>query len=86
MVQANSATSEEAAASSQQLNNQASRMKASVARFKLNHVGGSFYRRMPDILKYRSRGLTAAPLIQPAEAGVKPKKIALTDDEGFGKY
>jgi len=87
VVQANSATSEEAAASSQQLNNQASRMKASVARFKLNHVGGSFYQ--PEDTGHteiQKPSLTAAPLIQPAEAGVKPKKIALTDDEGFGKY
>lgn len=88
VVQANSSTSEEAATASQNLNQQADIMRANVGKFRLSNNGGSFYGgngssaiQKPD--------LTSAgrhPAVVPAKPGVKPRTIALTDDEGFGKY
>lgn len=86
VVQGNSATAEEAAAASQQLNNQAARMKASVSKFKLNNFGGGFYDGAPSVNAGQPQGFADAPMVQPARAGVKPKQILLTDEEGFGKY
>ena len=95
VVQSNSSTSEEAATASQHLSTQADNMKASVGRFKLGHTANSFYQ--PSAAKapavrgeaqpgsiQRGQGGTGA--VKPAAPGVKPKTIALTDEEGFGKY
>lgn len=84
VVQANSATSEQAAAASQQLNNQAARMKASAAKFKLNNIGASLY--ATDDAEIQKPSFAEETAVKPAKPGVKPKIIALTDDEGFGKY
>ncbi len=93
VVQSNSATSQEAASASQQLSAQADRMRETVAHFKLAK-GVAKYRSltnaaMPDIPKNVEKPdleETPAPIIKPAAPGVKPKTIALTDEEGFGKY
>lgn len=88
VVQANSSTSEEAATASQNLNQQADIMRANVGKFRLSNSGGSFYGgnggsaiQKPDL---SSAG--RQPAVVPAKPGVKPRTIALTDDEGFGKY
>ena len=88
VVQANSSTSEEAATASQNLNQQADIMRANVGKFRLSNSGGSFYGgnggsaiQKPDL---SSAGRQPAVVL--AKPGVKPRTIALTDDEGFGKY
>ena len=88
VVQANSSTSEEAATASQNLNQQADIMRASVGKFRLSNSGGSFYGgnggsaiQKPDLTSAGRQ-----PAVVPAKPGVKPRTIALTDDEGFGKY
>ena len=88
VVQANSSTSEEAATASQNLNQQADIMRANVGKFRLSNSGGSFYGgnggsaiQKPDLTSAGSQ-----PAVVPAKPGVKPRTIALTDDEGFGKY
>ncbi len=86
VVQANSSTSEEAATASQNLNQQADRMKSSVGKFKLGNIAGGFYTpaNKGEIQKPSFEGARAT--LKPAEHGVKPTTIALTDEEGFGKY
>lgn len=88
VVQANSSTSEEAATASQNLNQQADIMRANVGKFRLSNSGGSFYGgnggsaiQKPDLTSAGRQ-----PAVVPAKPGVKPRTIALTDDEGFGKY
>lgn len=89
VVQANSSTSEEAATASQNLNQQADIMRANVGKFRLGNKVSSFYGggsanssiQKPDLSSSGKR-----PAIVPATPGVKPKTIALTDEEGFGKY
>jgi len=88
VVQANSSTSEEAATASQNLNQQADIMRANVGKFRLSNNGGSFYGgnggsaiQKPDLTSAGRQ-----PAVVPAKPGVKPRTIALTDDEGFGKY
>ena len=88
VVQANSSTSEEAATASQNLNQQADIMRANVGKFRLSNNGGSFYGgngssaiQKPDLTSAGRK-----PAVVPAKPGVKPRTIALTDDEGFGKY
>lgn len=88
VVQANSSTSEEAATASQNLNQQADIMRANVGKFRLSNRGGSFYGgnggsaiQKPDLTSAGRQ-----PAVVPAKPGVKPRTIALTDDEGFGKY
>ena len=88
VVQANSSTSEEAATASQNLNQQADIMRANVGKFRLSNGGGSFYGgnggsaiQKPDLTSAGRQ-----PAVVPAKPGVKPRTIALTDDEGFGKY
>ena len=87
VVQANSSTSEEAATASQNLNQQADIMRANVGKFRLSNSGGSFYGgnggsaiQKPDLTSAGRQ-----PAVVPAKPGVKPRTIALTDDEGFGK-
>ena len=89
VVQANSSTSEEAATASQNLNQQANIMRASVGKFRLNNHAGSFYHAPGRSGAVQKPDLSSAgrqPAVVPAAPGVKPKTIALTDDEGFGKY
>ena len=88
VVQANSSTSEEAATASQNLNQQADIMRANVGKFRLSNSGSSFYGgnggsaiQKPDLTSAGRQ-----PAVVPAKPGVKPRTIALTDDEGFGKY
>lgn len=92
VVQANSATSEEAASASEELNAQAQRMKETTARFKVNtsapmmssdFTGNMQIPRVQTVQPLRSKGMSGA---KPVAPGVKPKTIALTEDEGFGKY
>lgn len=97
VVQSNSATSEEAAAASQQLSAQADRMKETVRKFKLGNISRTYApkiseprRVMPQEAEMLTGDAEPAPqersVLRPAAPGVKPKTIALTDDEGFGKY
>ena len=99
MVQANSATSEEAASASEELNAQAERMKETASRFKVN---GGISRVSPSSSNFTSEpikkpdtfapvhstGMSGAIPAKPKKAapGAKPKKIVLTDEEDFGKY
>ena len=88
VVQANSSTSEEAATASQNLNQQADIMRANVGKFRLSNNGGSFYggNGSSAIQKPDLTSAGRQPAVVPAKPGVKPRTIALTDDEGFGKY
>ena len=88
VVQANSSTSEEAATASQNLNQQADIMRANVGKFRLSNSGGSFYggNGGSSIQKPDLTSAGRQPAVVPAKPGVKPRNIALTDDEGFGKY
>lgn len=88
VVQANSSTSEEAATASQNLNQQADIMRANVGKFRLSNSGGSFYggNGSSAIQKPDLTSAGRQPAVVPAKPGVKPRTIALTDDEGFGKY
>ena len=99
VVQSNSATSEEAASASQQLSAQADRMRERVRHFKLSSSVVNFrttdmpkavpvYPDKPAETEVQSSAQKAEvrPMVKPAAPGVKPKTIALTDDEGFGKY
>ena len=90
VVQANSSTSEEAATASQNLNQQADIMRDNVGKFRLSNGGSSFYgdnsNRGSAIQKPDLTSAGRQPAVVPAKPGVKPKTIALTDDEGFGKY
>ena len=90
VVQANSSTSEEAATASQNLNQQADIMRDNVGKFRLSNGGSSFYgdnsNRCSAIQKPDLTSAGRQPAVVPAKPGVKPKTIALTDDEGFGKY
>ena len=88
VVQANSSTSEEAATASQNLNQQADIMRANVGKFRLSNSGGSLYggNGSSAIQKPDLTSAGRQPAVVPAKPGVKPRTIALTDDEGFGKY
>ena len=95
VVQSNSSTSEEAATASQHLSAQADSMKENVGKFMLGNIGSSFRggasaTRMaaaPARQEAVQRPvLSESGAVKPAKPGVKPKTIALTDDEGFGKY
>ena len=95
VVQSNSSTSEEAATASQHLSAQADSMKANVGKFRLGNIGSSFQggasaartAAAPARQEAVQRPvLSESGAVKPAKPGVKPKTIALTDDEGFGKY
>lgn len=88
VVQANSSTSEEAATASQNLNQQADIMRANVGKFRLSNSGGNSYggNGSSAIQKPDLTSAGRQPAVVPAKPGVKPRTIALTDDEGFGKY
>lgn len=91
VVQSNSATSEEAASASQELTAQADRMRETASKFKLSRAVRSL-RSVNDSSSFDSFSsksdfkVKSSGPIKPAAPGVKPKKIALTDEEGFGKY
>ena len=95
VVQSNSSTSEEAATASQHLSAQADNMKASVGKFRLGSIGSSFRGGASAVRTAAAPArqesvqrpvLSESGAVKPAKPGVKPKTIALTDDEGFGKY
>lgn len=87
VVQANSSTSEEAAAASQNLNQQADIMRSSVGKFRLNdHARNSYARAAASVIQKPDLSEAARPAVTPAAPGVKPRTIALTEEEGFGKY
>ena len=75
VVQSNSATSEESASASEQLSAQADLLRVTASKFKLAEGARKPQQSAaPTSTKPRSR--------QP----LKPKRIALTEEEGFGKY
>ena len=94
VVQANSATSEESAAASEELSGQADLLKEMVGKFKLKSIDGSNNRSnelSPEVLKMLE-DMTANKGTSMGEEGsgeqVKDKKktkIVLSDKE-FGKY
>ena len=93
VVQSNTGTSQQAASASRQLSSQADRMRDIVSHFKLAKAVVNFRSLtnadMPDIPKNVDKPdlkMSMTPVLKPALPGVKPKTIALTDDEGFGKY
>ena len=80
VVQSNSATSEESAAASEELSAQANLLKITAGKFKLSADG-----------QVSVRQVTAPPALPSSDVpssghSAKPKKIALTEEEGFGKY
>ena len=76
VVQSNSATSEESAAASEQLSAQADRLKATAGRFQLGSLPAAY---VPPVVN--------KPDFPAGKSSIKkPKRIALTEEEGFGKY
>lgn len=88
VVQANSSTSEEAATASQNLTTQAEDMKNNVHKFQLGHISKNFtFAGGNNSFEGVQRpSINDTITVKPAKPGVKPKTIALTDEEGFGKY
>ncbi|MBE6100183.1 MAG: HAMP domain-containing protein [Anaerovibrio sp.] len=93
VVQSNSATSQQAASASQQLSAQADRMRETVNKFKLARGVMNFRSvaipkssAVQEKVEKPDLNQSMGPVIKPAPPGVKPKTIALTDEEGFGKY
>ncbi|SDG24800.1 methyl-accepting chemotaxis sensory transducer [Selenomonas sp. WCT3] len=87
VVQANSATSEQAASASEQLNAQASRLRETADQFRLapgsSRGTGSFTPPKP----VARAAVSPAPLPAPAAKPAEPKGYKFDDDEeGFGKY
>ncbi|MDY6268206.1 MAG: methyl-accepting chemotaxis protein [Selenomonadaceae bacterium] len=80
VVQANSATSEEAASASEELSAQAERLKETAGKFRFDSTV-SFDRFDQSQL---ARPAIKKPQLPPAQK--RPAKIALTEEEGFGKY
>ncbi len=92
VTQTNSATSEEAAAASEELSSQAQLLKDAVSRFQLKHANqrsrGSFDAQSRDMLKMleeRDDFQEPQPQKSPKKLGGSKKKISL-DDQEFGKY
>ena len=91
VTQTNSATSEEAAAASEELSSQAQLLKDAVNRFKLKAIGrqgGSFDRMNPDMVRmlessHKDDGDQEPP--KKNKGGKGKVKISL-DDQEFGKY
>jgi len=81
VVQANSATSEESAAASEELSAQADLLETTVDKFKLMDSVDNVNKTKPaQSLKPSSKG-------RPKSSGkTMPQRIALTEEEGFGKY
>ena len=79
VVQSNSATSEEAASASEELSAQAERLKETAGRFRFDST--MHFDRPPQ-----ARPAIKKPQLPPAAAKKRPAKIALTEEEGFGKY
>ena len=78
VVQSNSATSEESASASEQLSAQADLLRVTASKFKL--VDASPQARPGQ------RPQPPAPAASHRLKPLKPKRIALTEEEGFGKY
>ena len=92
VTQTNSATSEEAAAASEELSSQAQLLKDAVNRFKLKHANqrsrSSFDSQSRDMMKMLDEGEDLEepqPQKAPKRLGGGKKKISL-DDQEFGKY
>lgn len=81
VVQSNSATSEEAASASEELSAQAERLKETAGRFRFDSTAARFSNQPPT-----SHPAIRKPQLPPAAAKKRPAKIALTEEEGFGKY
>ncbi|MCI6099898.1 MAG: methyl-accepting chemotaxis protein [Selenomonas sp.] len=79
VVQSNSATSEEAASASEELSAQAERLKETAGHFRFDST--MHFDRPPQ-----ARPAIKKPQLPPATAKKRPAKIALTEEEGFGKY
>ncbi len=90
VVQANSATSEETASASEELSAQADRLEETVSRFRLEGHSDGYSAPQPPAQKIMKPAAPAAAAPQPQLTRIgkpmKPKKIALTEEEGFGKY
>lgn len=90
VVQTNSATSEEAAAASEELSSQAQLLKDAVNQFQLKKSGqkrsSGFDNMSPEMLKMLDSGEDDEEEEEPkAKKGSKKKRISL-DDQEFGKY
>ena len=90
VVQSNSATSEQAASASEELSAQAERLKETAERFRLDTR--AFYDSRPqaqaEIKKPVLPSHVGMQNEMPMALGTKkrPAQIALTEEEGFGKY
>jgi len=82
VVQANSATSEEAAAASEELSAQADILKTTVGKFRL--MGGT----VDNVNETKpTQSIKPSASGRPKHFGkTMPQRIALTEEEGFGKY
>ncbi|MEN1758944.1 methyl-accepting chemotaxis protein [Anoxynatronum sibiricum] len=96
VTQTNSATSEEAAAASEELSSQAQLLKDAVSRFKLKHAGhrgnrSGFDEMSPEVLRMmesvnrNGQETVFESSERRSTAGKKKVKISL-DDQEFGKY
>ena len=83
VVQSNSATSEQAASASEELSAQAERLKETAGQFRLDTSFVSVDHRPAPQSAIKKPQLPPAPH---AGAKQRPTHIALTEEEGFGKY
>ena len=90
VVQSNSATSEQAASASEELSAQAERLKETAGQFRLDTSLTRFDRMTTQPRDIKKPQLPPSSLQKPvvSQNGTKqrPTHIALTDEEGFGKY
>ena len=84
VVQANSATSEEAASASEELSAQAERLKETAATFHID-LGAGYRASNGGAGEIKKPRLPQQPQ-SPSGTSRHPQKIALTEEEGFGKY
>jgi len=82
VVQANSATAEESASASEELSAQADLLRVTANKFKLSNTAFSAVPPTAPAAPPAPPAPPAASRLQP----VKPTRIALTEEEGFGKY
>jgi len=81
VVQANSATSEESASASEELSTQADILKATAGKFRLMDGVDNVNETKPaQPIK------PSAPRMTKGSGKTMPQRIALTEEEGFGKY
>lgn len=82
VVQANSATAEESASASEELSAQADLLRVTANKFKLSNTAFSA---VPPTAPAAPPAPPAPPVASRLQP-VKPTRIALTEEEGFGKY